>query len=157
MNITMGFNQNQILKNQSANNTSTVLAGTSDWAIIAPATGCLGFLKQMTFDVAAPTGAGSGTHSLTVCTNIMGYNQVIDIVEAYNHSITLCGLSTMSTTAATFPSDKIALTQSLKDLPFSSTDWLLMSYSNNTNVSQTNTRYYIVDYLEVAEAAPPGG
>jgi hypothetical protein len=114
-----------LVSNVTESSTTVAAGGSEQTTILAPA-GTMVSLTGMSFSVARPTGATSGTHS----------------VRVYQYAYTV--LMELASTAAEYNADLqmplSTVLAAIKGVTIDAATGIIVVYSNNTDASQTNKR-----------------
>ena len=123
--------------------TDVVEAGKSDPEIIRADEGYLYEVIGMYLNVPPPSGASSGSHFLSVATEL-GNLGIIRGDSNYDDYITFNFYQWVNATLGEFPSDRAAQASAVRGLRFDENNGISINYVNYTNANQTGSRTYIV-------------
>jgi len=127
--------------------TGTLASGGSEIITFTPALDKMWHFKGFFFHVEAPSGASSGTHFLEI-RNPGGTREAARGTSTYTSALIFKRSYWKSATSAKEPPDEANLGIALSRLSWDNSYPAKFYYKNNTDVSQTNTRYYELDTLE---------
>lgn len=136
------------------NFTDEVLAGASKTITVAPPEGYILTPISLNYYMPAPGGAASGTHSIFIFNSIGGTSEGLRVYSQYNATINIDNLNFDGGTSK--PASADAFWRMLRQIRVDSAHVLNITYTNNTNVSQTNDTYQsYLHYILRPEAQQP--
>ncbi len=143
----LNVSQNQEISTFYESHSETVVAGSYREVVITPDEGVIASINTTYISVQPPSGAGSGTHFLSLYVGSgSAYKRSLLVTGAYNVGLQIAGLAVTSGTPV--PLDESAVALSLSNIKFNHDNPLTIRYTNNTNVTQTLSRIYEVISLE---------
>ena len=151
MDIQLGININKKLENSTQTISTALPASNYEYVIIAPGEGYMGHINSVVINMPkVASSGGTGNHSLTLYNvGIGSYATSITVSAAYTSDLTIAGLT--CTGGTPIPADVAAFAHILQSVKFDNTNYLLISYYNGSNLSQTATRTYGVQYVKTKE------
>lgn len=115
-------------------------AGGNTAVTVVPPAGELWRVKVLRMALAAPVGAGSGTHRLLICIGAGIVDcAVMDCTTAYNKAFGIVANTVTTTVDTKIPSDERGQRDALSSIVVTQAQPLVVYYLNNTNVVQSNT------------------
>jgi hypothetical protein len=130
--------------------TATVPVNGTEPLVIGVPTGYYGWVRIDGIHIPAPSGAGSGTHSISVHVDL-GYAYHGDYTWAYNVDGRIASGVPIGTSASIPPASQHVVGGMW--YPTGPENSLVVTYANNTNVAQSGTRRYVFTcrWLRVVE------
>lgn len=138
-----------LVKTTSDTNAEVAATNGTETITFAASAGKLARLVDLNIYVPAPSGAGSGTHDISISLGVSGgsYDKLLTVSAAFGGSITIARGRVVTPAPANdaINTNNILM---LKDIVFSPTTTLQIVYRNLTNVAQSGQRRYRATKME---------
>ena len=150
--LNINVNINKKLSNVNQAISTPLTAGQVGTVTVIPTTNILATINSLLVYIPKiATSGGSGTHSLSLYDNFTGsYGPLLTISAPYTSDL---GITGFNITGTAVPSDMGALVAILQNHHFDNTNYLYISYTNSSSLTQSNTRTYLVQFLNTVETS----